>query len=395
MTIQAFWRTAINGMNAKKLRSCPLWTIPAPHRTLTAMPSPWDQYGDYLALDSLLGAQAPRSHAAGAPAHDEMLFIVYHQVCELWFRQILFELDDIDRRFSRDIVDDRDMQPILAQIDRVTGILRLVVNQTDILETMTPQSFIDFREHLSSASGFQSLQFRLIETRLGLRRDERIPVFHGSFDAQLSERSRKSIEDAESRPSLFELLDGWLSRTPFTTLGEYRFQDAYKKAVHAILDAKADAARTMLDGRPQELELAAIERGREKFEGIFDATRHTEATQKGLWRLSLKALQAALFITLYRNEPMLQAPYALLNHIMNIDEQLALWRVRHALMVQRMVGGSAGTGGSSGFDYLMETIRKHRIFNDLFALSAYLIPSGSLPPLPEGVAHAMGYRYST
>jgi tryptophan 2,3-dioxygenase len=358
------------------------------------MPTPWDQYGAYLALDDILSSQKPRSDAAGAPAHDEMLFIVYHQVCELWFRQVLFELNDIDARFSRDIVDDRDMQPIMARIDRVISILRLLVDQIDILETMTPQAFIDFREYLSSASGFQSLQFRLIETRLGLRREDRIPVFHGQFDDQLSEASRKAIHEAENRPGLFELLDAWLSRTPFTDLGDYHFRDDYKKAVHTMLDKKAADAKAMLSGKALDMELTAIERGREKFEGIFDPARHAEAQAKGVWRLSLKALQAALFITLYRNEPMLQGPYALLNRIMDIDEQLALWRARHAFMVQRMVGGSAGTGGSSGFDYLLETIRKHRIFNDLFALSSFLISSRALPELPDSVSHEMGYRYS-
>jgi tryptophan 2,3-dioxygenase len=355
--------------------------------------SAWDQYGDYIALNNIIDSQKLRSAGAGAPAHDEMLFIVYHQVCELWFRQILFELDDICTRLSRPVVDDRDMQPVLARIDRVVGILQLVVNQTDILETMTPQSFTDVREHLSTASGFQSLQFRLIETRLGLQRADRIPVFHGQFDDKLSKASRDAIHKAETTPSLFELLDTWLSRTPFTDLGNYNFQSVYKKAVHDMLDAKMAEVKK-LPADAQDMELAAIQRGREKFEGIFDARRHAEAREKGMWRLSLKALQAALFITLYRNEPMLQAPHALLNHIMNIEEQLTLWRIRHALMVQRMVGGGAGTGGSSGVEYLMATAQKHRIFGDLFSLSSYLIPSRVLPPLPEGVSQAMAYRYS-
>jgi tryptophan 2,3-dioxygenase len=264
----------------------------------------------------------------------------------------------------------------------------------NILETMTPQSFTDVREHLSTASGFQSLQFRLIETRLGLQRADRIPVFHGQFDDNLSKQSREMIKQAESTPSLFELLDTWLSRTPFTELGTYDFKAAYKKAIHGMLDAKA-AELGSLPPEAQAMELAAIQRGRDKFEGIFDSARHAEAKEKGMWRLSLKALQAALFITLYRNEPMLQAPHALLNNIMNIEEQLTLWRLRHALMVQRMVGGGAGTGGSSGVEYLMATAQKHRIFNDLFSLSSYLIPSRVLPSLPEGISRAMEYRYAS
>lgn len=349
----------------------------------------WDQYGDYLGIDELLQAQKPRSDAAGNPAHDEMLFIIYHQVCELWFKQILFELDDIGHRFSNDVVDDRDMRPLLDRLARIGGILRQLVQQTDILETMHPQAFIDFREHLSTASGFQSLQFRLIETRLGLRREDRIPVFHGQFDDQLSNDSRNTINRAESMPSLFDQLDQWLSRTPFTDLGNYRFEADYKKAVHAMLDRKEDDARQILAGDAQAQELAAIARGRTKFERLFEDTPGDTSN----WRLSLKARQAALFITLYKDEPMFQAPHRLLNLVMDIDEHLALWRVRHALMVQRMVGASAGTGGSSGYDYLIETLRRHRIFNDLFSLSSYLIPSRALPALPADVSREMGYAY--
>lgn len=350
-------------------------------------PSPWDQYGDYLSLDRILDAQIMRSAQAGAPAHDEMLFIIYHQVCELWFRQILFELDDITARFSRDIVDDRDMLPILARMERIVSILKHLVVQVDILETMPPQSFTDFREYLSTASGFQSLQFRLIETRLGLRREDRIPVFHGQFDDMLSDQSRHAIAESEKNPSLFEQLDRWLARTPFTNLGDYAFEAAYRAAVHHMLSDKERAARSTLSGDALDKECAAIEKGREKFDAIFSTQDHQG------WRLSKTSLQAALFITLYKQEPVLQSPARLMSLIMDIDEQIALWRTRHALMVQRMVGMSMGTGGSSGYDYLLETIRRHRIFGDLFALSSYLIPSRAMPPLPDTLSREMGYRY--
>lgn len=111
--------------------------------------------------------------------------------------------------------------------------------------------------------------------------------------------------------------------------------------------------------------------------------------------MSLKALQAALFIITYRDEPILQAPYNLLMRVMDIDELLARWRLRHALMVQRMVGMGVGTGGSSGYEYLMNTVTSHRIFSDLFALSTYLIPTAALPDLPENISREMDYQYSS
>lgn len=351
----------------------------------------WDQYSSYLRLDLLLNAQEPWSFRSPTPGHDEMLFVIFHQVYELWFKQILFELDDIQTRMSAPIIDDNDMQPILSRLSRIVDILNLLVRQIDILETMTPQDFIDFREHLKTASGFQSWQFRLIETRLGLRRADRIPVFHDEFDAMLGDDSRKAIKMAETVPNLFDLLDKWLARTPFVAMNGYKFGDEYKNAVRTLFDEKETFARKNLSGEAQEKELAALARGKQKFDGIFDESAYAAS---GQWRMSLKGLQAALFITVYRDEPILQIPARLLSHIMDVDELLAQWRFRHALMVQRMMGLSVGTGGSSGYGYLMETLEKHRIFTDLFALSTYLIPSRLRPALPPELREKMTYRHN-
>ncbi len=110
------------------------------------------------------------------------------------------------------------------------------------------------------------------------------------------------------------------------------------------------------------------------------------------WRLSSKALHAALFIMLYRDQPVLQQPFKILNALMDIDETMALWRYRHALMVQRMLGMKMGSGGSSGHDYLVQTAAKNRIFLDLFALSTFMIPRSTLPKLPQEVEQKMGFR---
>ncbi len=359
-----------------------------------AAKAPWDQYGDYLGLDKILTAQKPRSHAAGQAVHDEMLFIQFHQVYELWFKQILYELDDISGRFSRPNVDENDMQPIMIYLGRIVEIFKQMESMIDVLETMPPQSFVDFREHLGTASGFQSLQFRLIETRLGLQRKDRLSVFHGQFDDNLAEASKAAIRDAESKPSLFVQMDNWLARTPFVNLGSYTFWNEYRKAAHGMFEEKIKAAQASLSGDALKNELEAIEKGRQKFEGVFDEAKHAEAVKEGRWRLSWKALQAALFITIYRNEPVLQAPFGLLTHLMDVDELLARWRFRHALMVQRMVGMGMGTGGSSGYEYLLRTVINHRIFSDLFALSTYLIPTRMLPALPAEISNKMDYNYA-
>ncbi len=353
----------------------------------------WDQYSEYECLEKILTAQHPRSAAAGNFVHDEMLFIVFHQIYELWFKQTLFELDDIQKRFAADIVDDRDMQPILSRLNRIVCIFKQLVSMMDVLETMPPQAFVDFRQYLGTASGFQSWQFRLIETRLGLRRADRIPVFHADFDEELKAESRKQIRDAEKTPSLCDQIDSWLARTPFVDWQDYKFWDSYRTAVHRMLDAKIEIAKKSFSGEGLAAELSVAEQARKKFEAIFDPDAHEKAQKDGIWRMSWKALQAGLFINIYRTEPILQGPYQLLNQITDTDSLLAQWRYRHALMVQRMVGMGAGTGGSSGYGYLMETLLKHRVFTDLFSLSAYLIPTQSLPALPEHVRGLMSYRH--
>jgi tryptophan 2,3-dioxygenase len=110
--------------------------------------------------------------------------------------------------------------------------------------------------------------------------------------------------------------------------------------------------------------------------------------------MSHAAVQAALFTNIYRDRPVLQLPFRLLAALMNLEELMTLWRYRHALMVQRMIGVKIGTGGSAGHDYLRDTAARHRIFSDLFRLSTYLIPRSRLPKLPRELEDAMGFRYT-
>ena len=166
----------------------------------------------------------PESARAGRPAHDEMLFIIVHQAYELWFKQILHELDRIQGLFGQEIVDDREIGQIVRGLRRIVAVQGLLIQQLDVLETMTPLDFLEFRDLLFPSSGFQSLQFRLIETRLGLRPEDRLQFDRRPFDARLTEADRLEVRSAAERMSLFEQVQDWLERTPFIRWGEYAFQ---------------------------------------------------------------------------------------------------------------------------------------------------------------------------
>lgn len=353
-------------------------------------------YAGYLQLDTLLDCQQRESERAGRPAHDEHLFIVVHQAYELWFKQILFEFDLVQEIFARDVVDDRDTGRAVHGLGRIVEIQRLLIRQLDVLESMTPLDFLDFRDLLVPASGFQSVQFRLIETRLGLRPEDRLGFEGRPFDGPLRPQDRRRLRRAEGRPSLHDQVERWLERTPFIDRENFRFQEAYRRAVSEVLAGDAALVRRnpALGAAEKQGELDQLAAAEARFDTIFDEARHRAAVAEGHWRLSWRALQAALFINLYRDEPVLQLPFRLLSALMDIDESLATWRYRHALMVQRMIGHKVGTGGSSGHSYLRQAAERHQVFSDLFALSTYFIPRSRLPALPEDVRRAMGYRYT-
>ncbi|MFO0415226.1 MAG: tryptophan 2,3-dioxygenase family protein, partial [Bacteroidota bacterium] len=133
-------------------------------------------YPSYLQLEKILDSQKPLSFEPGnEPAHDEMLFIIIHQAYELWFKQILFELDYVKKIFEKSKVDDNseDLNLCRHRLKRVVRILELLNNQVSVLDTMTPMDFLEFRNLLTPASGFQSKQFRLIEATLGLEMQKR------------------------------------------------------------------------------------------------------------------------------------------------------------------------------------------------------------------------------
>jgi tryptophan 2,3-dioxygenase len=341
-------------------------------------------YADYLELDQILNAQHPVSfNKPYTPAHDEMLFIIIHQAYELWFKQIMHEVESVISIMQQPAINDSSpqLQTAVHRLNRVNTIMRVLVHQMDIMETMTPMDFLDFRDLLRPASGFQSWQFKVLEARLGLRFEER----HGQayYTSMLKPAYTSIVKEAEQLPSLLGLMNGWLGRMPFfndellwkdfnisfsETIGElHSFWQEYR---HRLVQSLADAESTNLKYFDQVIGFDRIENNRQ---------------------LSAAASRAALFIMLYQGYPMLQQPFQLINAVLELDEQLSTWRYRHMNMVHRMIGHRIGTGGSTGKDYLKGAADKHYIFKEIAQLTSFLIERRHLPVLGPIMSARLGF----
>src|SRR6186997_3018984 len=183
-------------------------------------------YSDYIELDKILSSQHPKSFSSLEEGNDEMLFIIIHQAYELWFKQILFELDLVRNIFIRGHINDNsdDMSRVVYRLKRVVKILELVNQQVSVLETMTALDFLEFRNHLLPASGFQSKQFRLIEARLGLKMGQRYKAeyYKSTRRGSLSAADQQEVNQVESESTLKELIVQWLERMPFFEEGYWK-----------------------------------------------------------------------------------------------------------------------------------------------------------------------------
>jgi len=244
-------------------------------------------YGSYLHVDDLLSLQQPRS---SGPEHDEMLFIVIHQVYELWFKELLHELDRVRQWLEGD-------EPHRAQhtLKRILSILKVMVAQLDILETMTPLEFLSFRERLAAASGFQSDQFRQIEFVLGVKSEKAIARF------QEGTRARDALEQRYTQPTLWDAFLHYLAREGYAV-------------PHAHLHR--------------------------------DATTPVEPT----------ADIQVILTAVYRADP---KNAGLCERLVDLDEGFQEWRYRHVKMVERTIGAKPGSGGSSGAQYLRSTLGRN------------------------------------
>jgi tryptophan 2,3-dioxygenase len=256
--------------------------------------------------------------------------------------------------------------------------------------------FLDFRDLLVPASGFQSIQFKKIEIMLGIKRDQRIPADRDFFYTRLSSDERAELTELESKPTLLELTDAWLARMPFLRFQSYDFWKEYERAVAQMLtsDRAIITSNPAISEENRQWQLAAIDMTHTRFESLLDESKYEALRNQGEFKLSHQGFLAALFINLYRDEPMLYLSYRYLMLLLDIDQAFTSWRARHALMVQRMLGRKIGTGGSSGHDYLNQTTEQNRVFQDLFALSTFLLPRSALPQLPPELRRALGFHFS-
>lgn len=327
-------------------------------------------YPDYLQLDKILGAQAPESDKHGVDAHDEMLFIIIHQAYELWFKQVLHEVGSVIDMFADEHVDDNggELNIAVHRLERVKKILDVLVHQMDVMETMTPLDFLDFRDLLRPASGFQSMQFKILEARLGLRMEARFGRQY--YTSQLKPEHRAEIDALEKLPTLLELVNAWLERMPF-------------------LDAKywPHGENSFFDDLEQ-LYVSTLVQGEEGNAALW-RTLFVEGSVER--RLSPAACRSALFIMLYRDEPIFQQAFRFLQALLEIDNGMAAWRSRHVNMVHRMIGLRVGTGGSTGKAYLKGALDSHYIFSEIADLSSFLFERRKLPALPDTLKKAIGF----
>jgi tryptophan 2,3-dioxygenase len=172
-------------------------------------------YGSYLKIDELLDLQQPLSRPRH---HDEMLFIIIHQVYELWFKQLIHELDATMAALDRD-----DLLRVAKHFRRIHAIQRLLEQQVDILETMTPQEFNQFRDNLNPASGFQSVQFRELEFACGVRRTDILKW------VELSDAARARLEARLKEPSLYDRAKALLRRRGFAVDSSAELIESFRR----------------------------------------------------------------------------------------------------------------------------------------------------------------------
>ena len=260
---------------------------------------------------------------------------------------------------------------------------------------MTPMDFLEFRDLLNPASGFQSAQFRIIENSLGLKKENRLKFSRHNYKDFLSNPEKELVKKYEDTKSIFDLVENWLERTPFLESEEFNFWESYKTAIRQMLDHDMEIINENLnlDSEAKNEQIENYKKIYKNYDSLFDETEYNKLISNNSKRLSQKASLAALFIMLYRDEPILQAPFRLLTKLIDIDQSLNSWRYNHALLAQRMIGTKIGSGGSSGSKYLTKTLEKHSIFDDYANLSTYLIPKSALPELPETLKNKLGYYF--
>ena len=345
-------------------------------------------YWDYIRVEDLLRLQGGLQQDDEDLTNHEVLFVTVHQVFELWFKLVLRELETLRDQFAQENVPEQSLAGAAASLDRVTRIFRTAVQHFDIVETLNTRDYLDFRDKLFPASGFQSAQLREIEILLGLPAEERIGLGGGGAylealqdpsggPSPAFERVERRLQDT---PTLKKALGDWLYRTPIR--GSQPEDENDEKVVEAFLEDYLGAlaassertVETIADsvedlGNLQSRYAAEVEEARTFFLPEDARERRVRA--------------AIIFIESYRELPLLAWPRMVLSKLVMFEQAMVIWRQRHARMVERVIGRRIGTGGSSGVDYLDTTALKYRVFKDLWTVRTFQIRRADLPPLED------------
>jgi tryptophan 2,3-dioxygenase len=360
-------------------------------------------YWDYIKVEELVRLQGGIAESDESLSNDEVLFIVVHQIDELWMKLALRELVTVRDLFKQDRVPEQSLASAVRGLRRMALLFQQIADHFALMETMTTRDYLSFRDKLSPASGFQSAQLREIEILMGLRDEDRIPLGHeGSYltalragDGSESPALRRVKARLADKPTLLEALEAWLYRTPIggcvpgdagDAAAVKRFVDGYCAAQSAEVDnARAHATHDALT--PADVVRLEQRYAKEKESARAFLEAHDVPAESRARRARVRA--ALVFIASYREVPLLSWPREVIDAIIALEQSFVIFRQRHARMVERVIGRRTGTGGSAGVDYLDQTALKYRVFNDVWATRTLLIRREALPPLERPEAYTL------
>jgi tryptophan 2,3-dioxygenase len=344
-------------------------------------------YWDYIKVEELLSLQGGVENDEAGLSNEEHLFIVVHQVFELWFRMVVRELVTVRDLLRQNPVPEQEISEAVHSIERVEEILKLASDHFRVIETMTTRDYLEFRDKLFPASGFQSAQMREIEIILGLQDSERLP-FGGkegwkkalqNEDGSPSKALKRVMARIEDTPTVKEVVEAWLERTPIhgSSLGDPGDEDVVLGFLNEYMKGHEAAVE-------KQLAMSCERRDSQEVQQMLKQRYEVQLKQARDYLLPDsprdKRLRAAgIFIASYRELPLLAWPRRLIDSVLAMEQAFVIFRQRHARMVERVIGRRVGTGGSAGVAYLDETARKYRIFKDLWAVRTLLLEVAVLP----------------
>lgn len=339
-------------------------------------------YWGYLKLDRLLALQGGLDADESGILPDELHFIVVHQVFELWFKLILREMRMVRDLLAAERQPEQPIPEVLHRLNRINRTLSSAAQQWEVMETVTPQDFLDFRDKLFPASGFQSFQFPEIEIVLGLEEALIDTTGKGRSLDQISNLASTSesaawawshIERARDEKTLRSALYDWFGRWPIP--GETAdFTVAYLSAIRAYHAKQIEQLMQAPNAsRPAiEAKFADSYRGAEEFILALDTS---EAQRQKMSRIRA----GILYIETYCDNERIAWARMVITSILDLESALLLWRTRHARMAERVIGRRIGTGGAS-VTYLDQTLGL-RVFTDLWAARTQVLPRHMAPTL--------------